>query len=307
MSTFVVTGATGTIGRALISELRRAGNEVTALSRDPDSARQKLPAGVDAQRWQDPTRSQPPRSALSGAYAVINLLGEPIAQRWTESTKRAIRDSRVLSTRNLVEALGALPEAERPAVLVSQSATGYYGSTGDREIGEDAEAGSDFLAQVVIDWESEARAAEPLTRVVLTRTGVVLNAGSGALGQMLPFFRLGLGGPVAGGRQFVPWVHRDDVSRALAFCAGHAQASGPVNLTAPHPVTNADFSRALGRALGRPAVLPIPGLGLQLLYGEMAQVVTDGARVVPKRLLALGFEFAQPAIDEALSNVLSRR
>lgn len=304
MASFVVTGATGTIGRALIDELRRGGNEVIALSRDPDGAREKLPPGVDARRWKEPTASQPPSSALSGADAVINLLGEPIAQRWTESSKRAIRDSRVLSTRNLVKALGELPAAERPAVLVSQSATGYYGSTGDREIGEDAAAGSDFLAQVVIDWEREARAAEPLMRVVLTRTGVVLSAQGGALGQMLPFFRLGLGGPVAGGRQYVPWVHLDDVARSLAFCAGRDEASGPVNLTAPQPVTNADFSRALGRALGRPAVLPVPGFGLRLLYGEMAQVVTEGARVIPKRLLSLGFEFSRPTIDEALSDVL---
>ncbi len=306
MARFVVTGATGTIGRALIERLRRGGNEVIALSRHPDGARKKLPAGVDAQRWDDPTGSQPPRSALSGADAVVHLLGEPIAQRWTGSTKRAIRDSRVQSTRNLVEALGALRDDERPSVLVSQSATGYYGSTGDRLITEDAGAGSDFLARVVVEWEREARAAEPLMRVVLTRTGVVLSPRGGALGQMLPFFRLGLGGPVAGGEQYVPWVHLDDVAGALVFCAARDEASGPVNLTAPEPVTNADFSRALGRALGRPAFLPVPGFGLRLLYGEMAQVVTEGAHVVPERLRSLGFEFSQSTIDQALSDVLRR-
>lgn len=307
MARFLVTGATGTIGRALIDDLRRRDHEVTALSRGPEAARGKLPEGVDVQRWEEPTGSRPPRSALSGADAVVHLLGEPIAQRWTESSKRAIHDSRVLSTRNLVAALGELPDGERPAVLVSQSATGYYGPTGDREVGEDAEAGSDFLAQVVIDWEREAHAAERFMRVVVTRTGVVLSSEGGALGQMLPFFRLGLGGPVAGGKQYVPWVHLDDVARGLEFCAAREEMSGPVNLTAPQPVTNADFSRALGRALGRPTVLPVPGFGLRLLFGEMAQVITEGACVVPKRLLTLGFEFSQPSIDRALRDLLSPR
>ncbi len=307
MARIVVTGATGTIGRSLIDELRQSEHEVIGLSRDPDSAREKLPAGVDVQRWSDPTASQPPRSALSGADAVIHLLGEPIAQRWSEGAKRAIRESRVLSTKNLVDALRELPDPERPAVLVSQSATGYYGSTGEREINEQAGAGSDFLAQVVIDWEREAQVAEPLMRVVLSRTGVVLSPGGGALGQMLPFFRLGLGGPVAGGKQYVPWIHVDDVARAMAFSAARDEVSGPVNLAAPQPVTNARFSRALGAALGRPAVLPVPGFALRLLYGEMAQVVTDGARVVPERLLSLGFEFSQPTIDEALRDVLGRQ
>lgn len=304
MARVVLTGATGTIGRALTGELLRSGTEVTALSREPDAARGKLPTGVDVQRWDEPTESRPPRAALRGAEAVVHLLGEPIAQRWTERVKRAIRDSRVLSTRHLVEALGDLSDAERPAALVSQSATGYYGSTGDREITEEAGPGSDFLAEVTLAWEREARGAESLTRVVLTRTGVVLSAEGGALGQMLPFFRLGLGGPVAGGRQYVPWVHLDDVARALAFCAARELASGPVNVSAPQPVTNADFSHALGRALGRPTVLPVPGFALRLLYGEMAQVVAEGARVVPERLLSLGFEFSKPTIDQALGDVL---
>ena len=300
MARFVVTGATGTIGRALIRELQRGDNGVTALSRDPDAARGKLPAGVDLHRWSDPTGSQPPRSALSGADGVVHLLGEPIAQRWTESAKRAIRDSRVLSTKNLVEGLRELPDAELPSVLVSQSATGYYGSTGDSEISEAAGAGSDFLAQVVIDWEREARAAEPLMRVVLTRTGVVLSAQGGALGQMLPFFRLGLGGPVGGGKQYVPWVHLDDVARALAFCSRRDEASGPVNLTAPEPATNAELSRTLGRVLHRPAVLPVPGFALRLLYGEMSQIVTTGVRAVPEALLADGYSFRRPQLEAAL-------
>ncbi len=304
MSRIVVTGATGTIGRALVELLRTRGDEVIALSRHPDRARRQLAAGVKAESWPDPTGSGPPRTALSGADAIVHLLGEPIAQRWSETAKRAIRESRVLSTRNLVTAVRELPAAERPAVLVSQSATGYYGSRGEQEINERAPAGSDFLAQVVVAWEREALGAESLMRVVLTRTGVVLTRQGGALAQMLPFFRLGLGGPVAGGRQYVPWVHLADVTEALSFCVTRAQAAGPVNLSAPRPVTNLEFSRALGRVLGRPAVLPVPGLALRLLYGEMAEVVTVGARVVPERLLEMGFEFAHPAVEEALAAVL---
>jgi len=190
-------------------------------------------------------------------------------------------------------------------VLVSQSATGYYGSRGEQEIDERAPAGSDFLAQVVVAWEREALGAESLMRVVLTRTGVVLTRQGGALAQMLPFFRLGLGGPVAGGRQYVPWVHLADVTEALSFCVTRAQAAGPVNLSAPRPVTNLEFSRALGRVLGRPAVLPVPGFALRLLYGEMAEVVTGGARVVPERLLEMGFEFTHAAVEEALADVLA--
>jgi len=250
-------------------------------------------------------QAAPPPDALKDADAVVHLLGEPIAQRWSARTKASIRDSRVLSTRLLVGALRELPGESRPAVLVSQSATGFYGAGDDHEVDEGAPAGNDFLAGVVKAWEAEAIAAESLLRVVRTRSGVVLTPEGGALARMLPFFRAGVGGPVAGGRQYVPWIHLDDVVSGLRFALGESRAAGAVNLTAPNPVTNAEFSRALGRALRRPAVAPVPALALRLLYGEMAQVVVTGARVVPRRLQELGFAFRHQLIEAALSDVLS--
>jgi uncharacterized protein (TIGR01777 family) len=191
-------------------------------------------------------------------------------------------------------------------VLVSQSATGYYGPSGDRELAETAPPGDDFLAQVVVAWEAAADDADELLRVVTTRTGVVLSPAGGALAQMLPFFRLGLGGPVAGGDQYVPWIHLEDVVGGILFALDEAQARGPLNLVAPTPVTNRELSRALGHALHRPAVLPVPGFALKLLYGEMASVVTTGQRAIPAQLHALRFEFVHPEIEPALRDVLSR-
>jgi uncharacterized protein (TIGR01777 family) len=212
----------------------------------------------------------------------------------------------VQSTGRLVAALRELPDDQRPQVLVSQSAVGFYGASDGRELDEQAPAGTDFVAGVASAWEQEAQAAEPVMRVVRTRTGVVLTASGGALAQMLPFFRLGMGGPVAGGRQYVSWIHLDDEVAAILFCLDQEAASGPVNLTAPTPVTNAVFSRALGRALHRPAVLPVPGVAVRALYGEMAQVVTTGQRAVPRRLLSLGFEFGHPVVEQALADVLEQ-
>jgi uncharacterized protein (TIGR01777 family) len=305
MKRIVVTGATGTIGRALVSALRDRGDQVVALSRDRGQAESVLGSGVEVQVWADPTHSSPPADAVAGASGVVHLLGEPIAQRWTAGAKAKIRDSRVSSTRLLVEALRELPEESRPGVLVSQSAVGLYGPSDDRELDEQAPGGSDFLAEVVAEWEREAQAAESLMRVVRTRTGVVLTSTGGAMAQMLPFFRLGIGGPVAGGRHYVPWIHLDDEIAAVIFCIDQQAAAGAVNLTAPNPVTNADFSRALGRALRRPAILPVPGPALRLLYGEMAEIVTTGQRVVPRRLLELGFQFRHPDLEEALQDVLA--
>jgi uncharacterized protein len=291
----VVTGATGTIGRALLGELAGRGDEVTALSRD--SARAGL--GVETLDWPDPKGGRPPAEALRGRDAVVHLLGESVAQRWSDDAKREIRDSRVLSTRNLVAALAELPQGERPATLVSQSATGWYGPRGSEPLDEDEPAGGDFLADVVRDWEAEARKA-PEMRVVLTRTGVVLSPDGGALEKMLPFFKLGIGGPVAGGGQYVPWVHLDDVVGAIVFCLDTGAARGPVNVTAPEPVTNGELSKVLGRVLRRPAFAPVPGLAVKTLYGEMAMIVTTGQRAVPGRLLELGYEFRRPDLEEAL-------
>jgi uncharacterized protein len=290
-----VTGATGTIGRALVAELVQRGDEVTALSRNPAAA----DLGVETLGWPDPKRERPPAGAFHGRDAVVNLLGETVAQRWSGEAKREIRESRVLATRNLVAALATLPEGERPRTLVSQSATGWYGPRGSERLDEGQPAGSDFLAGVVRDWEAEARKA-PGMRVVLTRTGVVLSQGGGALEKMLPFFKLGIGGPVAGGKQYVPWVHMDDVVGAILFCLDTEAASGPVNVTAPEPVTNKELSRTLGRVLRRPAFAPVPGLAVKALYGEMSTIVTTGQRVVPGRLMELGYEFRRPDLADAL-------
>jgi uncharacterized protein (TIGR01777 family) len=299
----IVTGATGTIGRALCEALAARGDQPIALSRSRSKAEHKL-AGVDTHEWADPPGSQPPAAALSGSDAVVHLLGEPVAQRWTAAAKQRIRDSRVLSTRNLVAALRGLPDDQRPAVLVSQSATGFYGPRDGEIVDEHSPVGNDFLAGVVEEWEREAQAAEPSLRVVRTRTGVVLSPSGGALARMLPFFRAGLGGPVAGGRQYFPWIHLDDVIAALLFCVDNDGVAGAVNLAAPEPVTNRELSRALGRVLHRPAILPVPGFALALLYGEMATIITTGQRAVPQALLDSGFHFSHRELDAALADVI---
>lgn len=300
-----VTGATGTLGRAVVRELQTRGDEVTALSRNGERARALL--GVATATWTDPKSERPPADALRGRDAVVHLLGETVAQRWTADARREIRESRVLATRNLVDALGDLPEGERPRTLVSQSATGWYGARGDERLDESTPAADDFLAQVVRDWETEARRAEEHgVRVVLTRTGVVLSASGGALDKMLPFFKAGIGGPVAGGRQYVPWVHLDDVVGAILFVLDTEAANGPVNVTAPRPATNAELSKALGRVLRRPAFAPVPAVAVKALYGEMAEIVTTGQRAVPARLEELGFRFRQPDLEAALREATGR-
>jgi uncharacterized protein (TIGR01777 family) len=296
-----VTGATGMIGRALVHELLERGDEVTVLSRDASRARESFEGRVEAHDWREPKAEAPPLAALSGRDGVVHLLGEPVAQRWSDHAKREIRDSRVLATGNLVAALRDLPEAERPSVLASQSASGWYGPRGDERVDESEPSGSDFLAGVTRDWEARARDAEQLgMRVAVTRTGVVLSSDGGALQTMLPAFKLGVGGPVAGGKQYVPWIHLDDVAGALAFALHDERASGPLNLAAPEPVTNKELSRTLGRVLKRPAFAPVPGFALKLLYGDMATIVTTGVRAVPKRLTELGYEFRRPGLEDAL-------
>jgi uncharacterized protein len=300
-----VTGATGTIGGAAIKELLSRGDQVVAMVRDIGRARAKL-EGTELHSWPDPKQAPPPPAALEGADAILHLLGEPIAQRWTSDAKREIRDSRVLSTKSLTAGLRALAPDRRPRILVSQSAVGYYGPHGDEPLDESAPAGSDFLAGVVSDWEHQAAAAGDGIRVALTRTGVVLSPQGGALAKMLPPFRLGVGGPVAGGKQYVPWIHLDDVVGAILHCIDDDRADGPVNVCAPGPVTNAELSHTLGRVLHRPALLPVPAFSLQALYGEMATIVLTGQRVTPGRLQQLGYGFHYPELEPALRNVLGR-
>jgi uncharacterized protein len=298
-----VTGATGLIGTRLVEALVRRGDEVVVLTRDPERASARLSGGVDAVKWA-PLRGPAPAEALAGVSGVIHLAGEPVAQRWSATAKERIRESRIEGTANLVEGLrGAEP---RPGVLVSASAVGYYGPRGDEELDESARPGEDFLAEVCVAWERAAREAEALgVRVASVRTGVVLDAHGGALAKMLPPFRAGIGGPVAGGRQWTPWIHVDDlVGIYLAALDGEGW-SGPVNGCAPRPATNAELSKALGRALHRPAVMPVPTLALRALYGEMAQIVTTGQRAVPRRALALGYAFRHPELDEALRSALA--
>jgi uncharacterized protein (TIGR01777 family) len=299
-----ITGATGLIGRRLLGELQRAGWQVTVLTRDPQRARERLGGDVEAHAWE--LRSEPaPAAALAGRDAVVSLAGEPISQRWSEQAKRAIRESRVTGTENLV---AGLQEAEpRPGVLVSSSAVGYYGPHGSEPIDEEAPPGADFLAEVCVAWERAAERATALgMRVALIRTGVVLDGEGGALEAMLPPFKLGVGGPIAGGRQFIPWIHAGDVVGIYRAALEDERWHGPANATAPTPASNRDFSRALGRALSRPAVLPVPGLALRVIYGEMAQLITGGARVVPAKPLMLGYPFRHGDLDEALRSALGR-
>jgi uncharacterized protein len=290
-----ITGASGMIGAKLVERLRARGDEVTTLSRNPSSA--------GAVAWQ-PEDEPAPAAALAGRDAVIHLAGENVAQRWSDDAKRRIRSSRELGTRHLVAGIEAADP--RPRVLVSSSAVGIYGPHGDEELDEQTPAGDDFLAEVCVVWEREAERAAALgLRVVMVRTGVVLDQGGGALAKMLPSFKLGVGGPVAGGEQYMPWIHVDDVvGLYLAALDGDAW-NGPVNASAPRPVTNKTFSQALGRALHRPAFAPVPGLAVRTLYGEMAEIVTKGQRVIPRRAQELGFAFEHEDLDEALRSALS--
>jgi uncharacterized protein (TIGR01777 family) len=297
-----LTGATGGIGRGLAEALIARGDEVTALTRSPERAAGRLPQGVTAVGW-DPVAGPAPADALAGRDAVVNLAGENVAQRWTSEVKQRIRASRELGTRNLVEGLRIAEP--RPAALVSGSASGYYGPHGDERVGEDAPAGDDFLAAVSVAWEREAMEAEGLgMRVAIVRTGIVLDADSGALATMLTPFKLGVGGPVAGGRQYMPWIHREDEIGLLLAALDNPGFSGPVNGSAPEPATNRDFSRALGRALHRPAFAPIPAAAIKVLYGDMSQIVVKGVRMVPDRAAELGYTFRHPDLDEALRSTL---
>jgi uncharacterized protein (TIGR01777 family) len=303
-----VTGATGLIGPRLIAALQGNGAAVTVLSRDAGRAQERFRSAglqpVEAFDW-DLMSEPAPVAALEGRDAVVHLAGENIARRWSSEAKRAIRESRVTGTRNL---LAGLEQAdERPSTLVSSSGVGYYGAHGEEPLDEDAPPGNDFLAQICVQWEDEASKASALgMRVVLVRTGVVLAKDGGALEKMLPPFRLGVGGPVAGGRQYISWIHLDDLVGVMVAAVSDERWSGPVNATAPEPVSNRDFSRALGRALKRPALLAVPAVALKLLYGEMAEIVTEGARAVPAKPLVLGFQFAHAELDQALTSALRR-
>jgi uncharacterized protein len=306
MRRVVITGGSGLIGRAVAAPLAAEGNDVVVLSRDPARVR-GLPAGVRAVQW-DGCSAAGWETLLEGRSAVINLAGEAIAAgRWTEERKRRIHASRVDAGRAVVDAVRlAAEEGRAPAVVLQASGIGYYGDTGDQEIGEDHPPGGDFLAEVAIAWEASTAEVETLgVRRVVLRTGVVLDREGGALAKMLPPFRLGLGGPLGGGRQWFPWIHRADEVGAILFLLATAAASGPFNLCAPRPVQNRDFARALGRQLRRPSILPAPAPALRLALGELAEALLTGQRAHPRRLLAAGYRFRYPDLPEALADLLA--
>jgi uncharacterized protein (TIGR01777 family) len=299
----LITGASGTIGRGLCDALLARGDEVVALSRDPEASRPTNPT-VSWHAWKA-TLERPPEEALAGVDGVVNLLGEPINQRWTEAAKARILESREVGTHNLVAAL--LAADPRPKVLISQSAVGYYGNRGDALVDEETGPGESFDARVCVAWEAAARAVEGHgVRLAIMRSGLVLNRETGLLAELLTPFKLGLGGPVAGGRNYLPWISLDDEVGLLLWALDNDRASGVYNVTAPEPVTNREFSKALGRALGRPALVPVPKLALRLKLGaELAETATAGQRALPRRARDAGYVFKHPDIDSALAAALA--
>jgi uncharacterized protein (TIGR01777 family) len=298
----LVTGASGFIGSALCDSLLVRGDSVVGLTRDPERARGSN-RSVVWHPW-EPTLERPPAEAFEGVDGVVNLVGEKINQRWTEEAKKRILESRRTGTRNLIGTIAGL--REKPRVLVNQSAIGFYGDRGDAIVDESAEPGEGFDSEVVREWESAAGEAEGVgLRLVIVRSGHVLDPAGGFLAKLLPPFRLGVGGPLAGGRQYVSWIHIDDAIGIVLWALDSERVSGVVNSTAPNPVTNRALSTALGRALHRPASMPVPGMALDLMYGgEFGHVLRGGQRVFPRRALDLGYEFRFTEIDEALADLL---
>jgi uncharacterized protein (TIGR01777 family) len=298
----LITGATGFVGRRLCEMLHQAGHTVRALSRDSVAAKQRVPLLKEVFPW-NPLQELPPLQAFEGCDAVINLAGESIAGRWTAPKKQLIRDSRVLGTKNLVNALAQL--SSRPKVLLSASAIGYYGDRGEETLTEDAAPGSDFLAQVCRDWENEALKAESLgMRVVRLRIGLVLGRGGGTLQALLPLFRVGLGGPLGSGRQWWSWIHRDDLCRLIVQILANESISGPVNATAPQPVRQKEFAQVLGRVLRRPAFLPTPAFALKIALGEFADGILASQRALPRRAQEMGYRFQFEELEGALREIL---
>ncbi len=296
----LITGGTGLLGRALAERLRQAGDEVIVLSRRPEPGR--LPPGVQGARW-DGRTPEGWGHLVEGAFAIINLAGESIGQRWTEATKRRIRESRLNAGRAVVEAIAAA--REKPHVVLQASAVGYYGPRGEERLTEDDPPGSDFLARLAVDWEASTQPVEAMgVRRVILRTGIVLAKEGGALPRLLLPFRFFLGGPLGNGRQGWSWIHRDDWVEAARFLMENPEARGPYNLTAPQPVSNAELCRILGKVMGRPSWLPVPAFALRLLFGEGADFLLTGQFVLPKRLLEAGFAFRYPDPESALRAIL---
>jgi uncharacterized protein (TIGR01777 family) len=306
----LLVGCSGFVGRALVPQLLATGHSLTLVSRSSQPLPgvqhpqlQRLQADpANPLSWQQPGLQQ----ALASAEAVVNLAGEPIAEkRWTPQHVQLLRSSRIDTTSALVAALAALPEGQRPTVLINGSAIGYYGTSTSQEFAETSPAGSDVLGQLCVAWEQEARVAESLCRVVILRIGIVLGADGGALGKMLPVFRMGFGGPIGDGQQWMSWISRIDLCQLISTALVDPAYSGVYNAVAPHPTSMATFAATLGRCLGRPSLLPVPGPLLQLLLGDGAKVVLEGQKVLPCRLQEQGFTFAYGELSAALAAATS--
>ncbi|MBI4501384.1 MAG: TIGR01777 family protein [Gemmatimonadetes bacterium] len=297
-----LTGATGFIGTALVRSLAERGDECVVLSRGDRNPWPELRVRVVRG---NPTSAGPWEKEVDGADVVINLTGERIVDpphRWTEERKRRLRTSRIDSTRNVAAAVRLARKP--PQVLLSGSAIGFYGARGDIIADESTPAGTDFLARLAVDWEAAALEAETATRVVLLRSGVVLGKGDGGLSPLITLFKLGIGGPWGDGRQWWSWIHLADEIRLIRYAIDHP-LSGPINLTAPNPVTVDDFAAAMGRTLNRPAALHVPEFALRLALGEAADALLNLQRVVPKRALETGYQFRFATIDKALADIFS--
>jgi len=293
----LITGATGFIGQPLCRKLAGKGHELLAVTRSPDKAREALPEGTEIRAAVGDFVDAEPE-------AVINLAGEPIAEgRWSDEKKRRIVESRVETTRAIAK-LCANAETP-PRVLVSASAMGYYGDQGDRDVTEDTAPNHEFVHEICDRWETEARKAESHgVRVAIARIGLVLDTGGGMLEKTLTPFKLGVGGRLGDGTQYMPWIHRDDMVRIVIFLLERDDLSGPFNASAPNPVTNAEFTRALAGQLNRPAVLPAPAIALKLAFGEMSRLLLTGAKMLPKRLEDAGFEFEYQTLEPALAEIV---
>jgi len=293
-----ITGASGLIGRRLLKNLGAAGHALTVLSRHAGT---NVPAGVSVAAW-DPVKGLPPEDSLRNANVVLHLAGEPVAQRWTADAKRRIRESREAGTRNLVQALSKL--SNPPQALVCASAVGYYGSRGDEVLREDSAPDHSYLAEVCVAWEKEAVAAEAFgMRVVRVRIGVVLDSRGGALQRMLPPFRMGAGGRLGDGKQWMSWIHLADLAAMFQFAVENP-VRGALNGVAPIPVTNADFTQTLAKTLRRPAIFPVPAFGLKVLFGEMSEILLASQRVLPAAPEAAGFHWSFPELGGALKDLL---
>lgn len=294
-----LTGASGFIGNALISRLKADGHQLHLLGRNAPKD-----ASIPFTKWDALAAAPPAAAAIAGADAIIHLAGEPVAQRWSDDVKRKIRDSRTNGTRKLVEAIAAAGD-RKPKVLVSASAIGFYGNRGDELVNETSKPGNGFLPDVCVAWEAAAEAATNLgLRVAYMRTGVVLGRDGGALAQMLPIFRMGAGGRIGSGRQWMSWIHLDDLVELFVLALESEAIRGPLNGTSPNPATNADVTQTLATVLHRPAAMAVPEFGLKMLYGEMAQILIEGQRVIPEVALKAGYQFRYPDLRFALAAVV---